>query len=341
MVNFERMWVQNTYPEPSSKVGACADGGFRWHFISERTIPIVAKMTRLSIVLIQRFSPVLAALLVSACAAPPINPAPQQPANAAPPRELAAPKPTPVEAPEPPRTAPESPVLESPQAIQRVLTSAVENLEFGREDAALEELQRVLQADPNQRLALSLMRQIKEDPQTLLGRESFAYQVKAGESLSAIAGRFMRDVFMFYALARYNDIKVPRQLAGGQTIRVPGKAPPPSAAASGPSPVPASTRTPAPTAPAPAPAPAPATTSAPAPAPAPAPAAETPKAQSTRLQREARTAFAKQDLVGAIAAWDKVLAIDPDNRNAQLERQRAADLCRRLNDLTKGPKKAC
>ncbi len=232
---------------------------------------------------------------------------------------------------------PEGPPLDSPQAIQRALSTAVEHLEFGREDAAVDELQRVLQADPNQRLALSLMRQIKEDPQALLGRESFTYQVKAGESLSAIAGRFMRDVFMFYGLARYNDIKVPRQLAGGQTIRVPGRAPPPSQQSAPMPPPPAATPAPSPS-PAPAPAvPAPP----PAPTPPPAPAAESKQAQVTRLQREARTAFAKQDLVGAIAAWDKVLAIEPDNRNAQLERQRAADLCRRLNDLTKGPKKAC
>ena len=239
--------------------------------------------------------------------------------------------------------APEGPPLDSPQAIQRALSTAVDHLEFGREDAAVDELQRVLHADPNQRLALSLMRQIKEDPQTLLGRDSFAYQVKAGESLSAIAGRFMRDVFMFYGLARYNDIKVPRQLAGGQTIRVPGRAPPPGpAAAPNPPPPPPPPPPPLPPVATPAPPPAPAA-SAPAPTtpPPPVPAAESKKAQVTRLQREARTAFAKQDLVGAIAAWDKVLAIEPDNRNAQLERQRAADLCRRLNDLTKGPKKAC
>ena len=230
-------------------------------------------------------------------------------------------------------------MLDSPQAIQRTLSSAVENLEFGREEAALEELQRVLQADPGQRLALSLMRQIKEDPQTLLGRESFSYQVKSGESLSAIAGRFLRDVYMFYGLARYNDIKVPRQLAGGQTIRVPGKAPPPGGAVTVPAPSPTPALAPSPAA-APVAAPAP-TAPASAAAPAPAPAAESKSAQIARLQREARTAFAAQDLVGSIAAWDKVLAIDPDNRNAQLERQRAADLCRRLNDLTKGPKKAC
>jgi tetratricopeptide (TPR) repeat protein len=230
-------------------------------------------------------------------------------------------------------------VLASPQAIQRAVVTALEQLENGQEDAALAELERVLQADPNQRLALSLMRQIREDPVTMLGRESFPYRVQAGESLSSIAGRYLRDVYLFYALARYNGIKVPRQVAGGQTIRVPGKAPAPGAAPAPapapavPVPVPASPVPPVPAPPAPAPAVPPAV--------APAPPAETKAALVARYQREARAAFAKQDLEGAIRSWDKVLEIDPDNRNAQLERQRAKDLCKRLNELTKGPPKAC
>ena len=40
-------------------------------------------------------------------------------------------------------------------------------------------------------------------------------------ALSRIAGHFMGDIYMFYALARYNDIRVPRLVAGGQVIRVP------------------------------------------------------------------------------------------------------------------------
>jgi hypothetical protein len=71
------------------------------------------------------------------------------------------------------------------------------------------------------------MRQLTVDPYVLMGRESFSYTVRAGESLSRIAGHFLGDIYLFYGLARYNDIRVPRQVAGGQVIRVPGKAPPP------------------------------------------------------------------------------------------------------------------
>lgn len=249
-------------------------------------------------------------------------------------------EPAPVPEPEP--APPALPPLEGAQAIQRAVNAAVEHLEFGREPDALRELQRVLQADPNHRLANSLMRQISEDPQALLGRESFAYQVRAGESLSSIAGRFMRDVFMFYALARYNDIKVPRQVVGGQTIRIPGKAPPPGSV-SDPAPTPPPPPPPPP-APAPTPTPTPTPTApptAPPAASAPAPAPEPRAAQIARLQREARAAFAKQDLVASIAAWDRLLVLDPDNRNAQLERQRAVDLCRRFNELNPTAKKPC
>ncbi|HSW03637.1 LysM peptidoglycan-binding domain-containing protein [Aquabacterium sp.] len=217
----------------------------------------------------------------------------------------------------------------SPLAVQKAVSTAIELLEAGNEDQAAAELTRVLQFDPNHRLAQSLMRQIKEDPMAMLGRESFSYRVQPGESLSRIAQRFMNDVHLFYVLARYNDIKVPRQLAGGQTIRVPGKAPPPSAPVPAPVPTPLPPRGQAP-APAPAPTPAPVPAPTPAEAPAVAPDAKAKADAVNRHTRAARSAFAKQDLNGAIRSWDAVLELDPDNRTAQLERQKAIDLKEKL-----------
>jgi hypothetical protein len=301
------------------------------------------------------------ALIVSGCAQMADGRAqPQAPAPPAAPAPAELPPPPPPE-PEPPPAPPALPPL-TPPMIQRTVMSAVEHLEAGEEALALVDLERVLQTDPGHRLAQSLMRQIKEDPQTLLGRESFAYRVQPGESLSRISQRFLNDVFMFYALARYNDIKVPRVVAGGQTIRVPGKAPPPGpmaapppAAAPAPPPAPVSAptvptaapATPAAVPPTIAPAPRPAAASAvPAPPPAAAkpppapPAAAAPPdpdraqherdAAIARHTREARNAFAKQDLDGAIQSWDKVLELDPANTTAQLERQRAVALKERL-----------
>ena len=292
---------------------------------------------------------VLTALLLGlvGCAVPPARDG-SSPAGATP---AASDKGTPAATPAPePAPAPEPlPAALSPQEAQRTLAGALDLLQAGQEDAAEAELRRLLQGDPNNRLAQSLFRQIKEDPVALLGRESFAYRVQPGESLSRIAQRFLGDVHMFYALARYNNIKVPKTLSGGQSIRVPGKAPPPGAASASPPPAPAPVATPptaalpigAPTAgpvatpPAAAPLP-PKAEPAPAPETAEAAAARVKRetqAKVTRLTREARAAYAKQDLDGALRNWDAVLEIDPDNRIAPLERQKVLDLKEKLRKV--------
>lgn len=254
-------------------------------------------------------------------APPPPRPVPQAQGGTAPGGTSSAPGSTP----EAPVNLPPLPPGQVPKAV----SNAIELLEAGSEEQASIELQRVLQTEPGHKLAQNLLRQIKDDPVAVLGRESFSYRVQPGESLSKIAGRFLNDVHQFYVLARYNDIKVPRQLAGGQMIRVPGKAPP--------------------LAPAPPPVavPAPATTpvAIPPPKPAPAPAAASEPTTDAALQaqrqkeainrhtRAARSAFAKQDLNGAIRAWDNVLELDPNNRTAQLERQKAIDLKEKLTKV--------
>jgi hypothetical protein len=266
--------------------------------------------------------------LIAGCAQPPSGSSAPPPPRPAP----QAPGSTAGGAPSAPGTTPEVPAHLPPLPpgqVTKTVSNAIELLEAGSEDQASIELQRVLQTEPGHRLAQSLLRQIKDDPVAMLGRESFSYRVQPGESLSKIAGRFLNDVHQFYVLARYNDIKVPRQLAGGQMIRVPGKAPPPAPA------------------PPPVAVPAPATTpvAIPPPKPAPAPAAASEPSTDAALQaqrqkeainrhtRAARSAFAKQDLNGAIRAWDNVLELDPNNRTAQLERQKAIDLKEKLTKV--------
>jgi len=237
-----------------------------------------------------------------------------------------------------------------PQEVPGAVTRAIEMLEAGEVQPAEELLDAVLRADPAHRRAQSLLRQIREDPRSLLGSESFAHRVLPGESLSLIAQRFLKDPLLFYALARYNDIAVPRQLAGGQVIRVPGKAPAPGRETE---PVPMATPTATPTPPPATPATPPVAAERPAAPPAPPPpvarppepdpqavaaaqaarAARDREAAVARHIREARSAFAKQDLEGAIREWNEVLKIDPDNRTAQLERQKAVELQERLRRL--------
>lgn len=244
---------------------------------------------------------------------------------------------------------------------QKEAQAAVEQLEDGHEDEARALLRKAVNLDPNNKLAVSLLRQLNLDPVSLFGRESFSYTVKPGESLSRIAGHFMGDIYLFYGLARYNDIKVPKQVAGGQVIRVPGRAPAeerePARSAVKPAPKSARPAPVTPVAPAPAPAVAPPSPVAPAvaasvpaappaaePAPAPAPAVDTAAAAKVKAEaqrqklieqhtQKARASLARQDLDGAIANWSKVLELDPGNDTARLERQKAIALKEKVKAL--------
>ena len=63
------------------------------------------------------------------------------------------------------------------------------------------------------------------------------------------------------------------------------------------------------------------------------------KAESVRREMvrrftiQARNAFAKQDLDGAIQNWDRVLELEPANETARLERQKAIDLKEKLKTI--------
>ncbi len=308
----------------------------------------------------------IAASVLAACQTPPAS-EPSTPATPPPPAETHAP------APLPPAPTPSGPV--SPEAkvqSQKVAMSAVELLQAGNEDQARSELRQALLLDPQNRLALNLTRQLSSDAMSLLGRDSFPYTVRSGESLSMLAQRFLGDPYSFYALARYNDIKVPRQLAAGQVLRIPGKAPPVGARAVEPPPPP----------PPPGPAPSPPTGAPPAPAPSPVVVAPPPpppptlgevamrngaaaekvgdrnKARNLYLEADrlgqpgaaakaaqmktelingynsaARAAQLSQNLDGAIGNYQKALDLDPDNAIAKLGIARARELKDKLGSV--------
>jgi LysM repeat protein len=290
------------------------------------------------------------ALLLVACAAEPPKPAP------------VAPAPAPVVAPEPPKpVAPAVPELSPAQAkaqAQKLAIDAVTQLQNGDEASAQRMLEQALALDSTNDLAKKLMEQIKADPQKELGAVFFRYTVQRDDSLSKIAQQYLGDRFRFHILAKYNDISNPSKLAAGQVIKVPGKAPPPTAARPA---VPAAE----------------ATDEA---AKAAAIESATPRGASValmqqgtdlqksgnlegaydafreaavrdpgnkdaatqrdnvrqalarRYEREATQAFQRQNLDEAINKWDRVLALEPNNQKAKLERERALDLRKRMSE---------
>jgi tetratricopeptide (TPR) repeat protein len=251
-----------------------------------------------------------------------------------------------------------SPAAAKAQA-QKLALEAVDQLQNGDESAARTTLERAAQLDPGNDLARKLGDQIRADAQRELGPVYFRYTVQKDDTLSKLAQQFLGDRFRFYILAKYNDIANPSRVAAGQVIRIPGRAPPPAAAALPPD---ALVVPPAPTA-----APARAADADAKPRddvaealkkvaelqsagnleaayfaytdlaqryPASAEAAKRRDASRAALlrslDREASTAFQRQNLDLAIAKWDRILEIDPDNRKARLERERAQDLKRKL-----------
>jgi len=291
------------------------------------------------------------ALLLAACAAEPPKPAP------------VAPAPAPVVAPEPPKpVAPAVPDLSPAQAkaqAQKLAIDAVTQLQNGDEPSAQRTLEQALALDSTNDLAKKLMEQIKADPQKELGAVFFRYTVQRDDSLSKIAQQYLGDRFRFHILAKYNDISNPSKLAAGQVIKVPGKAPPPAAAR--PAAVPAVEATDEA-------AKAAATESAtprgasvalmqqgadlqksgnlegaydayreaavrdPGNKDAATQRDNVRQALARRYEREATQAFQRQNLDEAINKWDRVLALEPNNQKAKLERERALDLRKRMSE---------
>lgn len=114
---------------------------------------------------------------------------------------------------------------------------AVELLSAGDEGRAEVELRAALEEQPSNSAARRLMQQITEDPRALLGDNARPYVVRQGETMSALAERYLGDALMFYALARYNGLDAPNQVSAGQRLMIPVRpgvsvaaAPQPSAA---------------------------------------------------------------------------------------------------------------
>jgi tetratricopeptide (TPR) repeat protein len=285
---------------------------------------------------------VAAAVILVGCATPP---APTAPAPAPTPGEARPPAASPVQ-PAPPSEPP--PALSKPQA-QKLAIEAVDQLQNGDETSARVTLEQALTLDPGNELARKLNDQIKADAQKELGSTFFRYTVQRDDSLSKLAQQYLGDRFRFYILAKYNEMPNPNRLAAGQVIKIPGRAPVPAKPAEG---------VEAPVKPAPGDeskdaagvlqkakdlettgnlegayaAYSDAVTRFPGNAEAVRRRDATRAALVRTYDREGTQAFQRQNLDLAISKWDRILELDPANKKAKLERERALDLQKKMSE---------
>lgn len=174
-------------------------------------------------------------------------------------------------------------------------------LNLGDTDTAQKLIKASLKRDPNNATLALLRDSITRDPVELLGPKSFDYLVQPGDTLAALADRFLGNRLMTYQLARYNGIAKPMQLAAGQTLRIPGTAPAPVRRAA-----------PSPTRTAPAAAPSRAQPVRPQAA-TPAPSARVDPAAARQLRTQGLSALNKGGAAKAVQLLRRAAALDPEN----------------------------
>lgn len=296
-----------------------------------------------------RVALVLCTLMAVGCKTP--SPSPTQAPKPAPPTAPTQQKPAPAPAgvehiepspPQPPPPPPPATQAEKRQAQEHALRAA-DMLDLGREAQAKEELAQGQLLDPDNALVKTLKQSIESDPLAELGRGSWNYMVKSGDTLSKLAGQYMKDEYKFYLLARYNSIAVPKSLTAGRQIKIPGVKPPevvrkpvtPAAPPLGTRGQPADPRceegwqlasggdrdkaydilSTCPDA-------------------RSRTEAERLRPELVQLhERKAKEAYRRQELDTAIREWDRVLKIDPGYDIAKMGRERAVDLKRHLEGV--------
>ena len=195
---------------------------------------------------------------------------------------------------------------------------ALELLQNGDARNADLELHAYLKDVPDSKAAAYLTAQIEKPLSELFPADSFTVKLSRNDSLSSLARVYLGESLAFYGLARYNDIAVPEKVSEGQNIRIP-KTPEATQALARIQAAAAASAALAPTLPA---------------AKAVKPADNPHKLAEVYYER-GLVAFQHQDLNAAIANWDKVLAIDPNYKDAQLSRAQAIRLKSNLAKLKK------
>jgi TolA-binding protein len=196
------------------------------------------------------------------------------------------------------------------------LDLAVALLQKGDSELAKTKLEKLLTEAPDNEQAAFLMHQIDTPLVALYPQTSFEVMLEPNQSLSGLAQTYLGNPLAFYGLARLNAIPVPANIKVGRMIRIPGTEAALAARAR------LHKRSAASKAATPEPKPRPDMREHP-----------TGKDLADRYYRDGLIAFQHQDLDGAIAAWNKVLAIDPGYKDAALNRSEALRLKANLKKI--------
>ncbi len=128
-----------------------------------------------------------------------------------------------VEPPPPPPPAPivvpEPEPLPVPLATE--LKSVIELMQNGEAQLASDSLVAMIADHPSPKVMKALLLQLQTDSNTLFGDDFYEITVRAGDTLSDLADQHLSDPLQFYALAKYNDIAIPRLLEVNQRLKIP------------------------------------------------------------------------------------------------------------------------
>lgn len=92
---------------------------------------------------------------------------------------------------------------------------------------ARKRLKLLLKRDPMNPSARLLQDSLDRDATELLGPQNYPYVVRQGDTVVALAERFLGNRLKAYQLGRYNALQAPFALVPGQSVRIPGEAPRP------------------------------------------------------------------------------------------------------------------
>ena len=98
-------------------------------------------------------------------------------------------------------------------------------LDQGEQTQAGKRLKAALKRDPGNANLMLLSDSMNRDPIELLGPDNFPYIVQQGDTIPALAQRFLGNRLKAHQLARYNDLTGGAPLTAGRALRIPGQAP--------------------------------------------------------------------------------------------------------------------